>query len=194
MDPDQKNKAIVLGVLVLSLPVLLWWFVIRKTPEELAMEQAVAAAQAEGLIVAAAGAPIQSVFEQNPVDINELFSRIQEVSFRYADVRTQRDPMLPVSGEQINLLAGRGGGVSGDDEPVVYVAQRLEVTGIIWDSNDPYAVINDGNVDNIVDVGFKYTIYDDRVRVKSIGEDHVVVEVILSDGEAQEFVKELKEQ
>jgi len=188
MDPEQKKKAIILGVLVLAMPVLLWWFVFRTSPEEAAFNKA----QAESLNVPGAP-PIQSVFDQNPVDLNGLFASIQEVSFRYANEQIPRDPMLPVSGAQINL--GRTpGGLDADDEPVVYVAQRLEVTGIIWDEDEPVAVINDGSVDNIVDIGFTYPNFNDRLRVKFIGEDYVVVEVILSDGEAQEFRKELKEQ
>ena len=189
MDPEQKKKAIILGVLVLALPVLLWWFVFRTSPDEAAFNQAQAANQN-----VPGTPPIQSVFDQNPVDINELFASIQEVSFRYAEEQIPRDPMLPVSGAQIGVLGGANGGISMADEPVVYVAQRLEVTGIIWDEDAPVAVINDGSVDNIVEVGFTYPNYNNRLRVKSIGEDHVVVEVILSDGETQEFRKELKEQ
>ena len=58
----------------------------------------------------------------------------------------------------------------------------------------PLAVINDGNVDNIVEVGFTYEEHGDRLRVKAIGRDYVIVEVTLSDGELHEITKELKEQ
>ena len=188
MDAEQKKKAIILGVLVLALPVLLWWFVFRTSPDEAAFNQAQAANQN-----IPGTPPIQSVFAQNPVDINELFASIQEVSFSYANEQIARDPMIAVSGAQIGIQ-GPDSGLSMADEPVVYVAQRLEVTGIIWDEDDPIAVINDGSVDNIVEVGFIYPNFNERLRIKSIGKDHVVVEVILSDGEAQEFRKELKEQ
>lgn len=193
MDPEQKKRVMVLGALVIALPLILW-FVLRKSPEEQAAQAQIDQAQAQNQTGTSAVTPIQSVFDENSVDINALFANIREVSFRYEDVRTQRDPMLPVSGDVVDVYGPGGTGNTQGEEQVLYVAQRLQVTGILWDESSPLAVINDGNVDNIVEVGFTYEEHGDRLRVKAIGRDYVIVEVTLSDGELIEITKELKEQ
>lgn len=202
MNPELRRNIIVVGVLVVVLGFVVWFFGMRETAQQAQIRknraEAAANAKAGGTkgksspaTKSGVSASISSVFQDADVNINELIQNIREVEFKYEDAREARNPMTPLVGgtrftpggaAKVGLPTG-----AGLDENLVYEANRKDVTGIIWDEVNPLAVIDE----EIVGVGY---VFDERILVKEIAELYVVLSLKLDDNEELEIVKELKEQ
>ena len=135
---------------------------------------------------------VQSVFEKIDLDIDELVKSIKEVGFDYTRRKSARDPMAPLAGgSRISrgtgeALAGLVGSDADKTRVLIYEANRKEVTGILWDDENPLAVIDD----EIVHVNYAF---ESGIRVTKIGPTEVILVVTIGNEEI-EVPRELKEQ
>ena len=148
----------------------------------------------------AAAAAGDTKFIEVDFDLAELVKNIEEVKFRYSEVRGSRNPMTPLIG------SGRGGTVlQSEIEPIldkvpqsereaigniIYEANRKQVVGIVWDERMPIAIINDRTGDSVVRVGYRF---EGGIVVKAITPDSVILTVSI-EGEELEIVRELQEE
>lgn len=188
MTPDQRKRAVLMGVLLVVVVAALWFQFFRtpSAPENVASAVATPAA--------ASVAQVESVFQETEVNIDELVQNIREVDFQYNEDVQARDPMSPLVGSSYIALqraAGEPGAQPRDKQSLVYEANLKHVTGIMWDPNSPMAVIKTPGVgDEVVNRGFEF---EEGILVKEIGPTHVVLSLNL-EGEEVEIVKELEEQ
>lgn len=135
---------------------------------------------------------VQSVFEKIDLDIDELVKSIKEVGFDYTRRKSARDPMVPLAGGSKisrpsgDVLAGLEGSDADKTRVLIYEANRKEVTGILWDEENPLAVIDD----EIVHVNYAF---ESGIRVTKIGPTEVILVVTIGNEEI-EVPRELKEQ
>lgn len=196
MEAEQRKRFLILGVLGVVLVGILYWFVIREDPEmasvRVASEQAGAPGPTVAPVLVAGPAPgtqanLKTVFVETDVEINALIQGIQEVTFVYANVHEPRDPMNPLVGSNAILYNPQIAQLTSEriDDNLLYEAQRKMVNGIIWDPDNPLAVIDD----EVVGIGHQIHQY---IFVKDILHDHVVLSIQV-DNENLEIVRELKE-
>lgn len=193
---EQRKQYLILGVLGLVLVGVLYWFILREDPELAAIRATATQAGAPGPAgqmaslqpISALPSNVDTVFVEANVDINKLVQNIKEVDFVYAENHANRNPLIPLIGTSALVYTShnRGGSMSGDvDENLLYEAQRKIVSGIIWDSENPLAVIND----EVVGVGYQF---NSGILIKTISEDRVVLSVSTGN-ENIEVIRELKE-
>lgn len=191
MSDKERKQAIFLGIiLAVALPVLLWKYGVFGGGAETTAPPA-----AETSTMAMAEGFEEGAAEQ--IDIEALIAGIQEVTFDYELERRAVNPMRPLVGMyQSPLLGsiGTGEGVDGATAAPDYVllekAQRMEVSGIIWDSSFPVAVI-DGEVLQVsgeVSPGIRiHSITQDTVELE-VGDDNTIIPKALPEGlQSQEF-------
>ena len=151
-------------------------------------------APASGM-AAAAG---DTQFIEVDFDLAALVKNIEEVRFRYSEVRESRNPMTPLIG------AGQGGTVIPGDIAtivdtlpqtereavgnIIYEANRKQVVGIVWDETKPIAIISDRTGDTVVRVGDRF---EGGIVVNAITLDSVVLTVSI-EGKELEIVRELQ--
>jgi len=188
MNEENKKQFIVLAVLGVILGGVLWFSVFKKGPEGPTTQagqnssQVAAATTANGQM----SSRISSVFQEAPVDLEELIENIKEVEFDYHNQHDSRNPTLALVGDPM-LFRTYAAAIGSDDEiaeNLLYEANRKNLTGIIWDDRTPLAVI-DGDV---VKVGYEF---HEPIIVKAIERDYVVLAIA---GEDLEVVRQLKEQ
>lgn len=161
MNKD-KNKIIVLGVMMAVLAGVIVWQVTKGSgttpPAAPRAPRSTGAAETP----ASGGAPqaVQSQFKDVDVNLDQLVQEIKEVDFAY--LPEGRNPMMPLVGR--TYFAKRN---SGEDSPaglesfeLMAIAQRMSLTGLIWDPADPVAVIDN----TIVRPGHVFPDLDIRVR------------------------------
>lgn len=196
MEEQQRKQYLILGVLGLVLVGALYWFVLREDPEMAAIRATAAQAGAPGpgdqmaslQPISALPSNVGTVFVEADVDINKLVQNIKEVDFVYAKSHSSRNPLIPLVGTSALVYSPSGQGASGagsGDVNFLYEAQRKIVSGIIWDPDNPLAVIND----EVVGVGYQFS---SGIRIKTISEDRVVLSVSTGN-ENIEVIRELKE-
>lgn len=189
MNPQQRNRVILLVLLGIVVAVVFWYQFLRSpaTP---------------GAPPAGPGAPTPAVTANPFIDVafnyEELMSKIRDVDFRYADARQARDPMIALVGRAGSQFGPRGPQEPSDSTPerqrdeIIYEANRKVVTGIIWDERRPLAVISDVTDDYIVWEGF---IFEGQgIMVEKIGPTFVQFRLDVEDEQFQTLIKELKEQ
>jgi len=189
MNEENRKQVIGLVALLLVLGGALWFSVFKKDPTDgpaigasttASSQQTLAAAQAAGV-----SSRISSVFQEAPVDLQELIVNIKEVEFNYRDAHDSRNPTAALVGDPMLFRARRVPG-GGDElaENLLYEANRKNLSGIIWDDEKPLAVIDDA----VVYVGYEF---EEPIIVKTIERDFVVLAIA---GEDIEVVRQLKEQ
>jgi hypothetical protein len=178
MNEENKKQMIMLAVLGV---VLTGVFV-----KQFAMSPSTNAAVSTGQTSQAANDPkTASVFEEIDMDIENLGQKISEVKFNYHDNHEGRDPSMPLVGKHfIKLAKASSDSPEALQENLLYYANQMRVTGIIWDKNKPMAVVDE----EVVHVGFRF---EEPISVKAITRDHVVLTLV---GEEIDIVRELKEQ
>lgn len=188
MNENNRKQFIALGALFLVLGGVLWFQVFRPkaTPTVQARQNNTTAANPmSALENPEAEARVESVFKKVDVDLDQLLDEVKVVEFDYEDQHQDRDPTLPLVGDQALMrvrLAKQHSERSTQD--LLYVAKNMHVTGIVWDSRDPLAVIDN----EVVSVGYEF---QDPIVVKAIERDHVVLGLV---GQDTEVVRELEEQ
>lgn len=193
MNPNQRNRAIALGVLGVVMLVVIYMNFFRGAPAPAAGAQPAAAAVQPG-------APIQSVFENVELNVASLTENIQEVDFVYDTNQQARDPMMPLIGSsafELSLPGDNPDLPSIQNDQLIYSANRKEVTGIMYDEKLPLAVIHtpgDGAEagDQIANVGFEFG--NGGIVVSEIGVNYVVLTVKIQNEEPVKITKALKEQ
>jgi hypothetical protein len=183
VNEDNKKQIIALTVL----GVLLGGVVVKNMMGATSTPTASASTQtANAAAGGAAGNAGGSVFDEIDIDIQELVQNIKEVNFSYDDEHLARNPSAPLVGSYAiyakKAELDNGEGPSTDN--LLYEANRKKVTGIIWDSTNPMAVIDD----QVVHVGYRF---EEPISVKAILQDHVVLS-LANDG--LDIIRELKEQ
>ena len=136
---------------------------------------------------------IQSAFVEDDVDVDSLLAKIEDVRFDYGTAHETRNPMKPLVGTNPELdaeedIAGMGREGVFDDSELLYFANNLSFTGIVYDPKVPLAIIDN----EMTYVGYSFPEVKGLVSVKQINEDNVVLEVQLEEGPI-EHVQRLKE-
>jgi len=188
MNEDNKKQFIILGVLGAVLGVVLYMQVLAPMlggAGDTAVQARTGSNQPAPITADASKARVESVFQRVDVDIDELLEQIQVAEFDYAEVEADRDPTMPLVSGNMLLTARPQRGVKGGaiDETLLAAANRMDVTGIIWDPARPLAVVNN----EVVHVGFEF---QEPIVVKAIERNRVVLGLI---GQDHEVVRELKE-
>ena len=188
MNEEKRKQVIGLVAILLVLGGALWFTVFKKDSAGPSIEASPTGSTQQTL--AAAGAAgvssrISSVFQEAPVDLQELIVNIKEVEFNYRDAHDSRNPTAALVGDPMQFRARRIPG-SGDElaENLLYEANRKNLSGIIWDDETPLAVIDNA----VVYVGYEF---EEPIIVKTIERDYVVLAIT---GEDIEVVRQLKEQ
>lgn len=173
MNTD-KNKIIVLGVMMAVLAGVIFWQFTKgagTTPPPTAPQAPRSADAPETSASGAAPQVVQSQFKDVDVNLDQLVQEIKEVDFAY--LPEGRNPMLPLVGR--TYFAKQNGD---QDSPaglesfeLMAIAQRMSLTGLIWDPADPVAVIDN----TIVRPGHVFADLD--IRVSEIRPTSVTLEV-----------------
>jgi len=143
----------------------------------------------EATQIATIAESVKTAFVTDTVDIDSLIEKIQDVKFNYAEVQQARNPMLPLVGSiplESQKVNAADIGDKPDDDELIFIAQSMLLTGLLWDNDVPLAIINN----EVVHEG--YTFEDYGITVKSISDTNVVLLVPQTTG-AIEHVLELKE-
>lgn len=130
-------------------------------------------------------------------DVAELVKSLEEVKFRYSEVRESRNPMTPLigsaqfgtvgEGEMPPIIASLPQSEREAIGNIIYEANRKQVVGIVWDERKPIAIIHDRTGDTVVVVGDRF---EGGIVVKAITLDSVILTVSI-EGEELEIVREL---
>ncbi len=162
MNTDVRKIAIIV-VLAVAFVGVLWWQM-RPSEEERRIRENFAKSQTEratGQTQSAVSpssqtaAPVdqpaaggtqqrtgQSVFKKSNVDLDALLASVKEVDFDYQKERTERNPMRPLVGKSTPSLVA-GGIKNVTHQAAEAIARTMRVTGIVYDRQNPLAVIND---------------------------------------------------
>lgn len=188
MNEEKRKQLIALVALLLVLGGAIWFFVFKKDPEGPAIQARATDTGQETLSGQAAtgvSSRIESVFQEAPLDLQELIQNIKEVEFNYRDAHDSRNPTAALVGDPMIFRARRIPGTEDElAENLLYEANRKNLTGIIWDDVTPMAVIDNA----VVYVGYEF---EEPIIVKTIERDYVVLAIT---GEDLEVVRQLKEQ
>jgi len=192
VNPQLVKRIVVMGVLLIILVGVVWFQFFRGSPAPSGGTSAkaqskaakAASAKAKGGVAAKVQEGPKSAFEED-IDLDELLKQVREVDFDYDQARVGRNPMNPLVG----VTFAKAGPSEGEGEPggepdfeLLALAQRMKLTGIVWDPAGPVAIIDN----NIVAPGAELP---GGIVVESISEDQVVLGV-----KGSEITKELKEQ
>ncbi len=188
MNEENKKQVIVFAVLVVVLGGALYFSVFKgSSAASTAQARATDSTQQTLAGGAAAGksSRISSVFQEAPLDLQELIQNIKEVEFNYRDAHDSRNPTVALVGDPMLFRARRVPDGTGElAENLLYEANRKALTGILWDDETPLAVIDN----KVVSVGYEF---EEPIIVKTIERDYVVLAIA---GEDLEVVRQLKEQ
>ncbi len=113
----------------------------------------------------AAAAPTLELMQVD-IDPDALLKDISVVPFDYQANKIERDPMAPLIGVIRTGEPGKAATATGALEDVL----QKKVTGIVWDDQNPVAVVDD----EAVSVGHTYP---NGVQVQSIEKDRVIFKV-----------------
>jgi hypothetical protein len=177
MNGENKKQIIMLAVL----GVALLGVFIKQFAMSPSTNAAISNTQAAE---SAAEAKSGSVFAEIDLDIENLSRKISDVNFNYHDNHEARNPSMPLVGKHFIQLAKADKGTPQEfQENLLYYANQMQVTGIIWDKDRPMAVVDE----EVVHIGFRF---EEPISVKAITPDHVVLTLV---GEEIDIVRELKE-
>lgn len=187
MNEEKKKQVIALVAVLLVLGGALWFSFKKDSSASVVEARPTDSSQQTPAATAAAGVSsrISSVFQEAPVDLQELIENIKEVEFNYRDAHDSRNPTAALVGDPMIFRARIVPGAEGElAENLLYEANRKNLTGIIWDDVTPLAVIDNA----VVYVGYEF---EEPIIVKTIERDYVVLAIT---GEDLEVVRQLKEQ
>jgi len=178
MNEDNKKQIIMLAVLGVALVGVFVKQFATSPSTDAAISNSAASPAANDLKTA-------SVFEEIDMDIEDLVQKISEVKFDYNDSHSARNPSMPLVGKHfIQMAKADGSSPEEQQENLLYYANQMQVTGIIWDKQKPMAVVDE----EVVHIGFRF---EEPISVKEITPDYVVLTLV---GEEIDIVRELKEQ
>lgn len=178
----QKKQMVIAGVLaVVLIGVILYNFVLAGGPPENyqlppQVTGAAAAPAATGTPAAAPAAPAGGVaptaqIAADEIDIDQLTQSVNKVSFDYDAVRIARNPMTPLVGR---TQRGAEGEVATGGSALVQRARSMLLTGIIWNSSDPLAILDNA----VVSPGFVFNEGDSGgIVVDTIEPNRVILRV-----------------
>ena len=178
MTKEQKQY-IVLGILGLVVLVVVLKNLVftggppasPKTPNVAVQGASAQAENQAGVGPSGAAAPAPTAPE---IDIDELLANVQNVEFKY-DLVKGRDPMIPLVGRGGLAVAAPSSGsdatmAKSSSSHAIAVARSMILTGIMYDSAHPLAVIDN----QVVEIGHKF---DEDITVESIEENKVTLRV-----------------
>lgn len=179
MNPKQTKQIVIGAILVVVLLFVIWFQFFRagSTPPPPAGNKAAKAEKAGKSAKATKGKAEdaegpRSRFQED-INLDELLAQVRDVDFDYDLVRAGRNPMMPLVGVSFVKTQQKGSDGASDgqlDFETMSYAQRMRLTGIIWDAAEPMAVL-----DNVV-VGIGYQ-FPNGIVVESMTEDQVVLNV-----------------
>lgn len=187
MTPEQRKNAIAAVVGVLAVMVVIYQVMFSggpTPPQPTAAEIAAAAAGGAATPAVAAPAPAGATgagptrLTQVNVNIDELLKGVQEVTFDYESMRIDRDPLAALVGGPLKQDETGAVPLPGTGTEI----RRKKITGILFDVNNPLAVVDD----EVVGVGYTYP---NGVKVYSIEKDKVTFQ--LGDALIEVEMKEL---
>jgi hypothetical protein len=177
---NAKKIAILVAVIVIG-GIMIWW-ANKPTAEELAKRAHYAEIRANRGKPAddadkksgakeSAEDDVQSQFAVAEEDIPSLLQNIKDVDFEYSLERVDRDPMSPLIGLQSeSATTDQTQPQIGADQRLIQTARLKAVSGIVWDDQSPFAVIDD----EVVTEGYAYP---EGILLDEIHPDHVVFRV-----------------
>jgi hypothetical protein len=160
---NQNRQVIILGVLiVVVIGVFVYQFVLSGSSAPASTGTSTPSPAARANMAVTEPARLKEV----SVDSDTLLSEIEVVTFSYADLRIERNPMTPLVGRlntgEIDLPISK---------PTTMEVLQKKVTGIIWDQYDPQAVVDN----EVVTIGH---VYPNGVKVYDIQRDRVIFQVV----------------
>ncbi len=180
---EQNKKQIIMAAFlgVVLVAVLVKQFVLTGTPTApaggAAKTAATATAQsAQGGRASAARAGGGTTLQKVEVDLNSLIESVEVEPMDYARVRISRNPMAPLVG-MVAPLSGSAARQGGADDPLgqsatprvsLVDAYAMRVTGIVWDTRNPVAILDN----EIVSVGH---VFPNGTQVYAIEPTRVVL-------------------
>lgn len=173
MDPNMR-KNIIAGVLfVVAIGVVIYQLGFAGgTPPPDGGGAPAPAVGAAGTPATAPGAATQAAaagqalrLTKVDVNIDELLAGVKEVTFDYDAMRIDRDPLAALVGGPLAQKNGIPDVFGGRGEIL-----RKKITGIIFDANNPIAVVDD----EVVGVGYTYP---NGVKVHAIEKDKVIFQL-----------------
>lgn len=192
MNPENRNQVIIFVVLMVVLAVVLYMFVLQPAGGS-GGAGAARAVQGTTGDAEAAYQNIQSAFVEDAVDVDSLLAKIEDVRFDYSQAHENRNPMKPLVGTNPELASESLVGPEGEegqfsDDQLLFYANALSFTGVVYDKAVPLAIIDN----QLTYEGFEFDDVAGKISVKQINEDNVVLEVQLEEGPI-EHVQRLKE-
>ncbi|MCK5861423.1 MAG: hypothetical protein KAH38_02995 [Candidatus Hydrogenedentes bacterium] len=167
MNEQNKKQIIMVGVLaVLLVGVLVYQFVLvgDPPPATSSTKQDTNPAATRKTTVL----PSANMQETEEVDIEELIQSVEVQPIDYSAVRINRNPMAPLVGI---IEIDPSGGSTASGAEIKHVGRRKrEVTGIIWDSVRPVAIIDN----MVVHEGY---VFADGVVVQEIEPTRVLLKI-----------------
>ena len=180
MNPKERNKYIIAGVLGVVAVGLFIYQVTRPAPipqmpdrPDRPPRQTPQQRQAAQTQSATTGG---SAFMQAELDIDQLLASVEEVDFNYDLERLTRNPMTPLIGTSAGVIVSVDDPTRRDTSPALAIARSMVITGIVYDSAEPMAVL-DNKAEQLVEVvgiGHEFPI---GILVESIEESRVVLRV-----------------
>ena len=173
MNEQNKKQIIAVGVLaVLLIGVLVYQFVLAGDPPpapstKSAETDDAADTSAKGKKPAEKPEVAANVLEATEIDIDELTQSVEVQPIDYSAVRIARNPMAPLVG---SFLGETSVDTPTTGAPPPVQAPRREVTGIIWDSVQPVAIIDN----MVVHRGY---VFADGVVVHDIEPTRVLLKI-----------------
>lgn len=174
MNEQNKKQIIIVAVLaVLLVGVLVYQLVLAGDPPPSsgsAKTGETTSAAAPARRAAARPVAAVSMLEETEIDIDELTQSVEVQPIDYSAVRIARNPMTPLVGipDFVDSSSESGTGPGGGIAPPPIAIARREVTGIIWDSQQPVAIIDN----MVVHEGY---VFADGVVVQEIEPTRVLL-------------------
>lgn len=148
----EQRQYVLLGVLVVAFigaGIYFYLTIFSGPPANYQTPDAVRQAQQGGqqeTVAPAQGAPGPAAgpvpqLAADDINIEDLILNVKEVSFDYDASRTARNPMTPLVGQR--RTTGEEGGDTPTGSGLIQKARSMLLTGIIWDKENPIAVLDD---------------------------------------------------
>lgn len=162
MTSEQKKHIMLVVLVIIAIAVVVYQLVLAGGPATTTSTQRPERQTARTTAQRTPDVPTVT-FQEVDVDIDELLEGIQVVTFDYSLERRSRNPLTPLVGAA-TMMAEE---MTQTPQARMVDVLRMELSGIVWDEYDPFAVVDD----MVVHVG--YTFPDD-IQVYAINPTNVV--------------------
>ena len=172
MNPQQRKQVIIMAVLGVVLVGVVVHQLMGKGASKEGSSETKTPAKTPRERATSPGKPEKVEIKKADVDLEPLLASVEVLDFSYDDHRIPRDPMKSLVGPAMVMSAnwpqrGSEGAELIQNEIYINAIREKMVSGIIWDEENPCAV-----VDN--EIAFKGTQFPLGITVVDIGKDYVL--------------------